>query len=156
MTAPLEPDLTAVNAEVFLRAWLLPIVTTTPAAAAIGSKLWATGLPKPYRAVRRVTGPQTLYSDEPVMHVHTFGADPSSRDHYTHAAIAATATDDRVRVLMEYPGWGTTLPDGRVVQCDWVEIVAAAHEEPYSAESVVTRFVSEYRLGLSFVPNLTQ
>jgi len=45
-----------------------------------------------------------------------------------------------------------TLSDGRVVHCDWVEIIAAAHEEPYSAESVVTRFVSEYRLGLSFVP----
>ncbi len=146
MTAPLKPETVAVNAEVFLRAWLLPIITTTPAAAAIGSKLWTTGLPKPYRAVRRITGPQTEYSDEPVMWVHTFGAD------YTAAANAAMATDDRVRVLVEYPGWGTTLPDGRVVQCDWVEIDAAAHEEPYSAESVVTRFVSEYRLGLSFVP----
>jgi len=146
MSAPLKPDLTAVNAEVFMRAWLLPIVTTSPAAAGIGSKLWATGLPKPYRAVRRVTGPQTEYTDEPVMHVHTFGAD------YSSAAAAAMATDDRVRVLVEYPGWGTTLSDGRVVHCDWVEIIAAAHEEPYSAEAVVTRFVSEYRLGLSFVP----
>ena len=146
MMAPLKPDLTSVNAEVFLRAWLLPIVTTTPAAKAIGSKLWVPGLPLPYRAPRRVTGPQTEYSDEPVMHVHTFGAD------YAAAAIAAGATDDRMRVLVEYPGWGTTLSDGRVVQCDWVEITAAAHHEPYSAESVVERFVSEYRLCLSFVP----
>lgn len=145
MTAPLQPDSTAINAEIWLRAWLLPIVTTTPAAAAIGSKLWATGLPKPYRAVRRVTGPQTLYSDEPVMHVHTFGSS------YGEAATAAMATDDRVRVLVEYPGWTTELSDGRKVCCTWAKIDAAAHEEPYSAESVVTRFVSEYRFALSFV-----
>jgi len=144
VTAPLKPGTTAVNAEIFLRAWLLPIVTTTPAAAAIGSKMWATGLPKPYRAVRRITGPQTIYSDEPVMHVHTFGAD------YSSASIAATATDDRVRVLVEYPGWSTTLPDGRKVCCTLAKIDAAAHEEPYSAESVVTRFVSEYRFILSY------
>ncbi|MGB3484022.1 MAG: hypothetical protein WBB07_17625 [Mycobacterium sp.] len=144
MTAPLKPDTAAVNAEVFLRAWLLPIVTTTPPAAAIGSKMWATTLPKPYRTVRRITGPQTDYSDEPVMHVHTFDID------YSKAATAAMATDDRMRVLMEHPGWNTTLSDGQIVHCDWVDIIAAAHEESYGAESVVTRFVSEYRLGLSF------
>ena len=146
MTAPLKPDTNSVPAEVWLRAWLLPIVTTSPAAAAVGSKLWATGLPKPYRALRRVTGPQTEYSDEPVMHAHTFGAD------YASTSAAATATDDRVRVLVEYPNWTVALSDGRLVTCDWAEIIAAAHEEPYSAESVVTRFVSEYRFGLSFTP----
>lgn len=146
MSAPLKPETTSIPAEVWLRGWLLPIVTTTPAGAAVGSKLWATGLPKPYRAVRRITGPQTEYTDEPVVHVHTFGSD------YASAASAAMATDDRMRVLVEYPGWGVTLSDGRVVHCDWVEIIAAAHHEPYSAESVVERFVSEYRLGLSFVP----
>lgn len=144
MTAPLKPDTTVVPAEVFLRAWLLPIVTTTPAAAAIGSKMWTTGLPKPYRAVRRITGPQTIYSDEPVMHVHTFDVD------YSKAATAAMATDDRVRVLMEHPGWSVALPNGRVANCDWVDIDAAAHHEPYGAESVVEHFVSEYRFGLSF------
>ncbi len=144
MTAPLKPETSAVNAEVFLRAWLLPIVTTSPAAAAIGSKLWATGLPKPYRAVQRISGPQTEYTDEPLMWVHTFGPD------YSTASQAATATDDRVRVLVEYPGWATTLPDGRTVHCDWAEIASAAHWEPYSASSVVERFVSEYRFGLSF------
>lgn len=141
MTAPHKPDTTAVNAEVFLRAWLLPIAAGP---GSVGSKMWATGSPKPYRAVRRVTGPQTIYSDEPVMHVHTFGAD------YSSASLAATATDDRVRVLVEYPGWATTLPDGRKVCCTLAKIVAAAHEEPYSAESVVTRFVSEYRFVLSY------
>ena len=146
MTAPLKPDLTAIPAEVFLRAWLLPIVTTTPPAAAIGSKLWATGLPTPYRALQRISGPQTEYTDEPLMWGHTFGKD------YTSTMLTAAATDDRIRVLVEYPGWGVALSDGRVVHCDWAEIVSAAHHEPYGAESVVTHFVSEYRFGLSFVP----
>jgi hypothetical protein len=146
MTTPaITSDTGFVPAEVWLRAWVLPIVTTSPAAAGIGSKLWTAGLPKPYRAVRRISGPMTEYSDEPLMWVHTFGAD------YTSAATAAGDTDKRVLDLVSSPGWSTVLPDGRVVHCDWAEIVAAAHEEPYSAESVVTRFVSEFRFGLSLV-----
>lgn len=145
MTAPLQHDLAAIPAEVFLRAWLLPIVTTSPATAGIGSKLWATGLPKPYRAVRRIAGPLTPYGDEPLMRVHTFDVD------YTKAATEAAKTDSRVLVLVDYPGWSTTLPDGRVVHCDWAEITEAAHEESYGAESVVTRFVSEYRFGFSLI-----
>lgn len=150
MTAPLKPDTESVNAELWLRAWLLPIVTTSPAAKGVGSHLWVPGLPKPYRAVKRISGPQTEYTDEPLMWVHTFGE--GGVEGYPAAAAAAAATDDRVRVLVGYPGWGATLPDGRTVHCDWAEIVSAAHEEFYSAEPVVTRFVSEYRFGLSFVP----
>jgi hypothetical protein len=153
VSAPLTPQLTAVDAEVFLRSWLLPLVSTSPAGAGVGSALWKktaapqTPMPLPYRAVRRVTGPTTDYYDEPTMHVHSFGSS------YGEADTAAQATDDRMRVLVGYPGWGVTV-GGRVVHCDWVEIVAAAHEESYGAESVVTRFVSEYRLGLSFVSTL--
>lgn len=147
MTTPaIESDTEFIPAEVFLRAWLLPIVTTSPAAAGVGSKLWTAGLPKPYRTVRRISGPMTEYTDEPLMWVHTFG------DSYTSAAQAAADTDKRVLDLVRYPGYGTTLSDGRVVHCDWAEIVAAAHDEPYSAESVVTRFVSEYRFGFSLTP----
>lgn len=145
MSAPLQHDLAVIPAEVFLRAWLLPIVTTSPAAAGIGSKLWTTGLPKPYRAVRRISGPLTPYGDEPLVRVHTFDVD------YTKAATEAAKTDSRVLVLVDYPGWSTTLSDGRVVQCDWAEITEAAREEPYSAESVVTRFVSEFRFCISLV-----
>lgn len=150
MTAPLKPDTDAPAAEVFMRSWLLPIVTTTPAGAGVGSELWKrkaaplTPMPLPYWAPRRVTGPQTDYSDEPVIHLHSFGAT------YSAAAAAGMAADDRMRVLVEYPGWGATLPGGRIVQCDWVEIIAAAHHEPYGAEAIVEHFVSEYRLGLSF------
>lgn len=153
MTAPaVEPDTEFIPAEIFLRAWLLPIVTTTPAAAGVGSALWKpltaplTPMPKPYRAVRRISGPQTEYSDEPLMWVHSFGAT------YGAAAQAGGETDRRVLELVKYPGWSTVLSDGRVVHCDWAEIVSAAHHEPYGAESVIDRFVSEYRFGLSLTP----
>lgn len=152
MTTPLKPELEAVPAEVWLRAWLLPIVTTTPQAAGVGTALWKplaaplTPMPKPYWAVERISGPQTEYTDEPLMWIHSFAETRSA------AALAGAAADDRVRVLLEYPGWGVTLSDGRVVHCDWVEIVSAAHHEPYGAESVIDRFVSEYRFGLSLTP----
>ena len=146
MTTPLMPELSAVNAEVFLRSWLLPVVATTPVGAGVGSKLWTVGFPKPYRAVRRVAGGYSEYGDEPLMRVHTFGAS------YSDAGSAAGVTDDRLRVLVEYPGWSTVLPDGGVAHCDWCEVSSGASEEPYSAETVVFRFVTEVRLGLSFVP----
>ncbi|MCG7596358.1 hypothetical protein [Mycobacterium sp. PSTR-4-N] len=142
MTAPLQAEYKALPAEVFLRLWLLPI--TVP--ASIGSKMWATGLPKPYRTVRRISGPRTDYSDTPLMWVHTFGKD------YTEAATEADRTDARLQVLVDYPGYSVTMPDGRIATCEWCEITSAAHEEDYSAESVVTRFVSEARFGFSFVP----
>ena len=72
----------------------------------------------------------------------------------TDAAREADRTDERFQMLVEYPGWNTVMADGRVAHCDWAEIVSAAHEEPYGAESVVTRFVSEYRLGISRVSAL--
>lgn len=144
MTAPQQLSTTSINAVAFLTAWYLPI--TTP--AAIGAKMWATGLPKPYRAVQRISGARTVDSDQPLIWVHTFGVT------YSDAAREADRTDERFQMLVEYPGWNTVMADGRVAHCDWAEIVSAAHEEPYGAESVVTRFVSEYRLGISRVSAL--
>lgn len=148
MSAPLTLGETFVPAEVWLARYLSPLAAVTPWQRVIASQMWTAGAPKPYRAVRRITGPRTVYSDEPVMRVHTFA------DTYSAAAFEAGRTDDIVLVLVDYPGWGTTMPDGRIVQCDWAEIVEAAHEEPYAASSVVTRFVSEYRFGLSSAPSL--
>jgi hypothetical protein len=145
MTAPLQHDLKAVNAEVFLSAWLLPLIATTPASEAIGSKRWAAGMVLPYRTVRRITGMRTIDADLPMMRVDTLAAS------YTDAAREADRTDSRVMVLVNNPEWGIPMPDGSTAFCEWAEISAAAHEEPYAAQSVVTRFVSEYRFGLSFV-----
>lgn len=150
MTAPLQSEYKATNAEVFLRAWLLAIVTTSPAAAGVGSKLWTPGatpaMPLPYRAVRRITGHRTRDADYPLIRVHTFAST------YSLAAVEADKTDSRVQVLVDYPGWPTTLTGGVVAHCEWAEITEAAYEVPYGAETVVTRFVSEYRLGVSLAP----
>lgn len=145
MTAPLHGEYVAVPAESFLMCYLAPLVDSVPWQAAMAPKMWVAGAPKPYRAVRRLAGARTLYTDEPLMRVHTFAGS------YTEASDEAAKNDERVQVLVDYPGWGTTLPSGLVVHCDWAEIVSAAHEEPYGAESVVTRFVSECRFGLSLV-----
>lgn len=142
MSAPVQLDETAVPAEVFLRARLM-LTDATP--GGVGRKLWATGMTKPYRAVRRISGPVTPYGDEPLMRIHTFGAT------YEQAATEAAKTDDNLLVLVNYPGWGTTLPNGLVVHCDWAEITEAARHEPYGAESVIERFVTEVRFGISLV-----
>lgn len=143
MTQPVHLDETQVPAEVFLRARMM---LTDPTPGAVGSALWSSKLPVPYRACRRIAGPLTPYGDEPLMRVHTFAAT------YSEAATEAAKTDANILTLVNYPGWATTLPNGLVVNCDWAEITDAAHEEPYGAESVVTRFVSEYRFSLSLVP----
>lgn len=146
MTTPDHLDVSQVPAEVFLRARML---LTAAGPGSVGSQLWrvqSPPLPLPYRTVRRLAGPLTPYGDEPLMRVHTFAAT------YSAAAIEAAKTDANILTLVDYPGWGTTLPSGLVVHCDWAEITEAAHEEPYGAESVVTRFVSEYRFCLSLVP----
>lgn len=148
MTAPFSLGEQVGNAEGFLRSWLLPIVTPSPAARGVGSALWNPSaqvpMPLPYRAVRRVSGAITPYSDEPLMRVHSFGAD------YSAASAAGRATDDRLLVLVDYPGWSATV-GGVVVTCDWAEITEGARHEPYGAETVVERFVTELRLGLSLV-----
>lgn len=146
MTAPLQHTEKAIAAEVFLARWLTPIITTSPAAAAIGPKRWGTGMVLPYRTVRRITGSRTADADYPVMRVDTLAAT------YSDAAREGDRTDSRVMVLVEYPGWGTVMPDGSTAYCEWAEISDVAHEEAYGAETVVTRFVSEYRFGISFVP----
>jgi hypothetical protein len=145
VTAPLKAEYTAVPAEVFLQHFLAPLVSVTPWQQGVGPKMWTTNTIKPYRTVRRISGPRTADSDEPLMRVHTFGST------YTEAANEAARNDERVQVLVDYPGHGVTLPSGLVVHCDWAEISEAAHEEPYGAESVVTRFVSAYRFSLSLV-----
>lgn len=149
MTAPLQADYKALSAEAFLIAWLKPLVTGSAASTSIGSKRWAVTsptMPLPYRTVHRVTGPRDSDGDYPTIWVDTLAGT------YTAAAQEADRTDARFQVLVDNPTWGITLPDGRVAHCDWAEITAAAHEEAYGAETVVTRFVSEYRLCISLVP----
>ena len=115
MTAPQQLSNKSINSVAFLTAWYLPI--TTP--AAIGSKMWATGLPKPYRAVQRISGPRTADSDQPLIWVHTFAAT------YTDAAREADRTDERFQMLVGIRA-GTPSPGRWPCRArDWAEIVSA-------------------------------
>jgi len=133
-------------AEIYLQIWLSPLVTVTPWQKGMGSLMWATGMPKPYRAVKRVAGPRTATADYPVIRAHTFG------DTYTQAMVEADKNDQCVQVLVDFPGRVVDMPDGSKVTCEYAEILEAAREEEYSASSVVKRAVSEYRFVFSLTP----
>lgn len=147
MTAPLQSDYKALNAVGFLIAWFKPI-NATPGST--GAKLWVSGNPKPYRAITRVAGGRTDDADYPTLRIHTFI--DAAANNYSAGMAEVDKTDQRALQLVQFPGWDTVLPDGSVAQCEWAELTEAAHEEDYGAESVVLRFVSELKLGLSLVP----
>lgn len=140
MTAPLAAEYKAVDPILFTTSYFKPL----GASNAIAPKRWATGMVMPYRWVEVVSNPRAAYASWPVVRVHTLAAT------YTAAAIEANRTDARAQVLVDYPGWPVTLPDSSIVKCFFAEITEAAHEEPYAAETVATRFVSEYRFGIGF------
>lgn len=144
MTAPLQHDLKPANSVLFMLAWMMPLAAGTPQQEYVAAKRWATGLKLPYRYVTRIAGPMTEDADYPTLRIHTLAST------LTAAYQEGDRTDSRLRVLADYPGWTVTL-GGLVYNCDWLEITEAAHEEPYGAETVVTRVVSECRLCLPFV-----
>lgn len=129
------------NAEAFVIAWLLPLAGGYDK---IGSKMWAAGMPKPYFMVRRITGGTDLITDYPLMRVHTFAAS------YTEASHKAWDAHRRMLMLANDPLLDVTMPDGSLANCEWLCADEGPHEEPYAAESVVTRFIAEYTLGLHF------
>lgn len=141
MSAPLQAEFRAIDPIAFCLSYFAPLGN----ANAIAAKRWAVGLPKPYRWVSVISNPRLERASRPVVRVHTLA------ETYTEAAREANRTDERAQVLVDYPGWPVTLPGGAVVRCFFAEILESAHEEPYAAESVATRFVSEYRFGLSFI-----
>ncbi|SBS73775.1 hypothetical protein MHPYR_180055 [uncultured Mycobacterium sp.] len=147
MTAPLTADYKAINAVSFAIAWYRPIAAT---AGSLGAKLWVAGQPKPYRAITRVTGGRTDDTDYPTLRIHTFI--DSAANSYSAGMAEVDKTDARALQLVHNPGLDTVMPDGSVAHCDWAELTEAAHEEDYGAESVVLRFVSELKLGISLVP----
>ncbi|HOW92890.1 MAG TPA: hypothetical protein PLF91_00165 [Mycolicibacterium fallax] len=140
MTADLY-DRKVTPAEVFLRAWLIPLATDP---ALVGSQRWAAGMGLPYRMVRRLSGPTDLISDFPTVRVHTFAAT------YTDAAREADRTHRRMLLLArDLPD--VTVASGVVASCASCDVLTGPREEPYGAESVVVRFICEYDLELRFV-----
>lgn len=141
MTEPLLYDKAPPNSVAFVLAWLLPLVDSP---LKVGSKRWATGGPLPYRMVNRITGSDDLITDYPVISVHTFAATE------TDAQREADKTHRRMLLLADDPLLDITMADASLANCEWLETLEGPHPEPYSAESVVTRLVARYQLGLHF------
>ena len=141
MSAPLQSGYKAINPYAFAVAWFGPL----GAANAIGTKRWNVDLPKPYRWVSvPVNARGGSYVTAPIVRVHTLAGT------FTDAAREADRTDNRAQVLVDYPGRDVTV-GGATVRCLYAEILDAAHEEPYAAETVAVRFVSEYRFGFTLI-----
>lgn len=133
MTVPLQSPYAPPDPMVFALNWYRPL----GAADAIAAKRWAAGMKTPYRWISVVNNPRKGFTTYPVIRIHTLAAT------YTEAAREANRTDNRSQVLVEYPGYVPNLL--------FCEITEAAHEEPYAAESVATRFVSEIRCAFTLV-----
>lgn len=132
-------------AETFVLYHLAPLALPgKPWQEQMAAKRWATGMPTPYRWVNDLGGPGDEFSGYPTVRLHTIAAT------YADAASAARAGHDRMMLLVTDPGYPVMLPNGRVADLEEAECTDLPHEEPYAAESVATRFVSEYKLALSF------
>ena len=134
MTAPLQSEYKPIDPMIFAINWFRPL----GAANQIGAKKWSTGTGV-YRWFTIVDAPRRGYVMYPVIRAHTLVAGGSN--HYSEAGAEARRTDNRAQVLVDYPGWVPNLL--------WFAIDSSAHEEPYAAESVATRFVSEYRCAFA-------
>lgn len=132
----------APNAESFVRAWLLPLAGDP---ALVGSARWQAGMGLPYRAVTRLGGDSDLIVDTATVRIHTFAAT------YTEAAREADRTHRRMLLLAENPLADVTIA-GVAASCSSLDRAIGPSEQSYGAETVVTRFISEYTLSLRFTP----
>lgn len=142
MTAELYGSI-APNSQSFVLAHLLPLAGDW---GHLGAKSWTTGMVLPYRMVTLIPGPSDLISSYSTVRTHTFAKT------FTEANNEAWNTHRRMLVLADDPLTNVVMSDGSIANCEWLEVSEEPHEEPYAAESVVTRFVSEYHLGLHFGP----
>ena len=133
----------APNAEAFVRAWLLPLATEV---SLVGSARWTAGMGLPYRAVTRLGGESDLIADTAALRVHTFAAT------YTEASREADRTHRRMLLLGLDPLAEVTLAGGITASCSSLDRATGPAEQPYGAETVVTRFISDYTLTLRFAP----
>jgi hypothetical protein len=125
------------NSVAFVLAWLKPL-------GPLGSKRWSAGEPLPYRMVNRVGGTGDLFSDDPLISVHTFAGSE------TDAAREADITHRRLLVLMNEPLTDVVMADGQLANLEYLEITEGPRREDY-ADTSITRYVARYRLGLHFV-----
>lgn len=142
MPATLLYDKAPPNSVAFVLAWLRPLVVDP---TKLGSKRWVAGGPLPYRMVNRIAGADDLITDYPVVSVHTFAGTE------TDAQREADNTHRRMLMLADDPLLDVVMADASLANCEWLETLEGPRPEPYSAESVVTRLVARYQLGLHFI-----
>lgn len=126
------------NAVEYVIAWLRPLGLCDVKRPA--------GETLPYRMVNGLPGEEddNLFTDDPIVSVHTFAAD------YTAASDAAADTHRRMQLLIHNPGRDVTLTDSTVVNADYVKTVQTPMWVDYG-DNTINRFVARYQLGLSFV-----
>lgn len=135
------------NPQAFILAHLLPL--SDGDTDKLGAKRWQAGMPVPYRMVCIIPGPSDLVAAYCKVRLHTFHTD------YTDCSHAADVGHRRMLVLADDPLFDVPMADGATANCTALDVTEEPHEEPYAAESVVTRFVSEYDMILGFTPVTT-
>lgn len=125
-------------------AWLLPLAISPAYLGAERPDVNGGNLP-----FRMVTGLVTTPDDnlfyvESLVSVHTFDRTR------TLAKRAGRDTDRRMEVLANNPLSDIVMGDGRLANVENLDVLEAAHYEDYKVDTV-KRYVSRYRVGLSFV-----
>lgn len=125
-------------------AWLLPLAISSAYLGAERPDVNGGNLP-----FRMVTGLVTtpdanLFYAESLVSVHTFDRTR------TLAKRAGRDTDRRMEVLGHNPFADIVMAGGRLANIETFEVVETAHYEDYKVDTV-KRYVSRYRVGLSFV-----
>jgi len=127
----------APDVEEFVVAWLTPLGPTSverPAGATL-----------PYRMVNRVAGADDLaiFSDDPVVSVHTFAATR------TQAKTEARITHRRMLVLANNPMTNVTITGG-LANVEYLETFEGPYWVDY-LDKTISRYVARYRLGFKFI-----
>lgn len=123
----------------FLLAWLAPL-------GPCGEKRYAAGDPLPYRMVERIGGADDLcmLSDDPLMRVHTFAGSVT-------LAIREEKITHRRMMLLGFDITNTVeMADGSLANVQYLE-TATRHGRQDYGDAKITRHLTDYRMGLSFV-----
>jgi hypothetical protein len=131
----------APNAQAFLLAWLAPL-------GACGT-LRNPGDPLPFRMVTQIDGSGDLFSEWPLVSVHTFG-DTAGDIPDTLAMRASSITHRRLMLLMDDPTTEVQMADGSIAGLEYFDVKELPKKVNYHDTSVI-RYVGRYELGLKLV-----
>lgn len=131
----------APNVQAFVLAHLAPL-------GAVGTRR-NPGDPLPFRMVTRITGPSDLFTDYPVVSVHTFG-DAAAGQADTLANREADITHRRMLVLLDDPTTPVLMANGVVAYCNYLTVKETPVKVQYR-DTTVIRYVGRYELGLDLV-----